>query len=71
MFVRSSSQDTPSLLHRYSIVSPSFRWSSDGPAMDQRWSNYGEEREEKEIRSGDKNRNGFIKKGNSQFAIRN
>ena len=26
--------DTPSLLHRYSIASPSFRWSIDGQSMD-------------------------------------
>ena len=41
LFYRSSSEDTPSLLHRYSIASPSFRWSNDGDAMDKRWRNLG------------------------------
>ena len=31
----SSSVDTPSILHRYSIDTPSKRWTSDGAAMDQ------------------------------------
>ena len=31
----SSSVDTPSILHRYSIDTPSKRWTSDGPAMEQ------------------------------------
>ena len=37
LFVHSSSVDTPSLLHRISIVSPSKRWSIDGLSMDNRW----------------------------------
>ena len=37
LFVRYSSIDTPSLLHRISIVSPSKRWSIDGLSMDNRW----------------------------------
>jgi len=38
LFFRSSFEDTPSLLHRYSIASPSFRWSIYGELMDYRWS---------------------------------
>ena len=34
LFFRRYSIATPSLLHRYSIVSPSFRWRSDGHAME-------------------------------------
>ncbi|MBQ2176679.1 MAG: hypothetical protein II453_17100 [Alphaproteobacteria bacterium] len=34
LFLRLKSVDTPSLLHRYSIASPSFRWSIDGQTMD-------------------------------------
>ena len=30
---------SPRLLHRYSIVSPSFRWTNDGLTMDKRWRN--------------------------------
>jgi hypothetical protein len=30
----------PKILHRYSIVTPSFRWSSDGELMDKRWRNH-------------------------------
>ena len=38
--------DTPSLLHRYSIASPSFRWRIDGLTMDQRWRKSGIRKEE-------------------------
>ena len=31
--LRSTSVDTPSLLHRYSIASPSKRWTNDGLSM--------------------------------------
>ena len=41
IFADSNKVDTPSLLHRYSIASPSFRWSIDGLLMDYRWSIYG------------------------------
>ena len=46
LFFRSSFEDTPSLLHRYSIASPSFRWSIDGGLMDYRWSILGVSKEE-------------------------
>ena len=39
LFCRCSSEVTPSILHRYSIVSPSFRWTNDGVTMDKRWRN--------------------------------
>ncbi len=35
LFLRRYSIDTPSLVHRYSIVSMDNRWSSDGPVMEQ------------------------------------
>ena len=38
LILRSFSEVTPSILHRYSIVSPSFRWRIDGGTMDLRWS---------------------------------
>ena len=38
---RKNKEDTPSILHRYSIDSPSFRWRIDGLLMDYRWSMYG------------------------------
>ena len=41
LFLRLSSIDTPSLLHRYSIASPSFWWSIDGLSMDNRWIIFG------------------------------
>ena len=34
MILRSSSFVAPSLFHRLSIVSPSFRWSNDGVLME-------------------------------------
>ena len=37
-FVRKNKVDTPSLLHRYSIASPSFRWSIYGQTMVKQWS---------------------------------
>ena len=37
LFLRSSSEDTPSILHRYSIDSPSFRWRIDGTVMEVWW----------------------------------
>ena len=33
--LRYSTEDTPSILHRYSIDGPSFRWSIDGRAMEE------------------------------------
>ena len=39
LILRYSTEDTPSLLHINSIASPSFRWSIDGRAMDERWMN--------------------------------
>ena len=41
LFVYFTSKVTPSLLHRYSIASPSFRWSIDGITMEMLWT-YGE-----------------------------
>ena len=35
LFCRCSSEVTPSILHRYSIVSPSFRWTNDGVTMEE------------------------------------
>ncbi len=34
LFLRLKSVDTPSILHRYSIDGPSFRWSIDGQTME-------------------------------------
>ena len=45
-FYRFSTVDTPSLLHRYSIASPSFRWSIYGELMDNRCSILGVSKEE-------------------------
>ena len=45
-FLRLKSKDTPSLLHRYSIASPSFRWSIYGEVMGKRWINIEERAEE-------------------------
>ena len=42
LFLRLTSVDTPSLLHRYSIASPSFRWSIYGEVMEKRWRSDGE-----------------------------
>ena len=41
LFLRLSSIDTPSLLRRKSIASPSFWWSIDGLSMDNRWIIFG------------------------------
>ena len=41
LFFRRYSIDTPSLVHRYSIVSMDNRWSSDGLSMEMQWSNLG------------------------------
>ncbi len=38
LFFPSSSVDAPSILHRYSIDGPSFRWRIDGGLMEYRWS---------------------------------
>ena len=46
IFADSNKVDTPSLLHRYSIASPSFRWSIYGEVMGKRWINIEERAEE-------------------------
>jgi len=35
---RSSSEASPSHVHRFSIASPSNRWTNDGVSMEYRWS---------------------------------
>ena len=37
LFLRLKSVDAPSILHRYSIDGPSFRWSIDGQTMEDWW----------------------------------
>ena len=41
LILRYNSVDTPSLLHRMSIVSMEMRWTCDGDAMEMRWRYFG------------------------------
>ena len=51
----------PLLLHRFSIVSPSKRWTIDGEAMEYRWSILGGKGEEQETCFGGKKALLYIK----------
>ena len=48
-----TSHVSPSLVHRYSIVPPSNRWTNDGVTMEYRWSNLGgKAKEERRMNEG-------------------
>ena len=48
----SKTDERREILHRYSIVSPSFRWSIYGLSMENRWSIYGGRANKVRITSG-------------------